>query len=158
MAETIEEAVWDITGTPEVDRVLLQDEVKLYRARAVLAYLDSPHYDYDDTVVSYENPLPVRNEEGALIGHANIALVNGRIIGDVLIEYASPERLVAETRQGVRHYPRLMGTSMGTLSASPFVDTFGKKLKVLALTVKGITLSAHASSDERLQPLGEPVL
>lgn len=158
MAETIEEAVWDITGTPDVERVIVQDEVKLYRARAILAYLDSPYHDYSDAVIAIENPLPVINDMGQLIGHAHAELVGNRIVAEVAIEYSSPERLVAETRQGVRHYPRIVGVEHCKLVGQPFIDTHGDKTYIVALTIEGITLSERASTDKRLYPLGEPVL
>jgi hypothetical protein len=160
MADTLEEAVWDIAGTPEVEKVFLQDEAKLYRTRAVLGYIENKHFDYTGSTITTEFPVvPVENDEGKLIGFANLTINKKSIWADISIDYSTPERLSAELRDGERVFPRMVGELVTREeNPSPFVDLAGGRRVVVSLKVSKVVLSSQASSDKRLQPLGEPVL
>lgn len=159
MIENAEESVGILDGAPDVERVIVQDEVKLYRVRTTVAYLDGEVFDFGPTSVSFAtNPLPVVNDEGRQIGFASpsVVLEGGprRLTAEIAIDYATEERLLAETKSE-RRYPRIFGTMR--MAAMPLFD-FQQKLTPLMLRVDAIQISRLQPSDERIVPFGEPSL
>lgn len=143
-----------------IDRVILQDEVQLYRARVVLAVLDGPVFDFGPTTVEFpDGPVPVFADDGRTqLGFASVAMELGnghfRLMADLSIDYACEERLLAETRSR-QIYPRLYGKL--SVAAIPLFD-FQAPLVPTKLLVQGIVLSRRRPADERIVALGEPVL
>lgn len=163
MSEIFDRTYSELAGDAPSDgdeRIFLQEEAKLYHAKAILAFLSSnDHYDFSQTVFTFsENPLPINNEEGKLIGFAAVERRNDRLLGDLAIDYSTPERLSAETRDGLRYYPRLVGEMFLEPASDTFLDTFGRCRAVQWMVVDGLVLSTKAPRDFRLQPLGELIL
>src|SRR5271165_966595 len=140
------------------ERVILQQDVRMYEERAILAYLDSPYFDYSKVALALEkNPFPVKNDDGDQVGFANIYAQNGKLVAEVTLDYHQPERLSAETRDGVRHWLRMNGTIVLQPSEDPFLDLLGNRQVARLISLEYLVLSTRRPSDRRLLPLGEPV-
>jgi len=144
-----------------IDRVILQDEVQLYRTRVILAHLDGPVFDFGPTTVEFPDmPVPVFADDGRTqLGFASVSLEQyvregHRLMADLSIDYACEERLLAETRSR-QIYPRIYGKL--SVAAIPLFD-FQAPLVPTKLLVQGIVLSRRRPADERIPALGEPVL
>ncbi len=69
-----------------IERVILQEEVKLWRARTELMYFDSDVYDLTDSSIELASPMPVFTDTMRQIGFASVALVEASLL------YSSPRR------------------------------------------------------------------
>jgi hypothetical protein len=160
MSESTEESVGILEGEPNVSRVIVQDEVKLYRVRATIAYLDGGVFDFGPTSVTFKsNPTPVYNDDNQQIGFADVGVVvagnsGRRIEAAIAIDYATEERLLAETKSE-RLYPRLFGSMK--MAGSALFD-FQARLVPFTLRIDGIQISRRAPADERIVPFGELAL
>lgn len=160
MAENKEEVVGDLDGEVPVERVINGDEVKLYRAHQVVAYLDGPIYDFGAASVAFGvNPLPVYTDEMKQIGFAQASIVRRGsdgmryIVADIAIDYATEERLLAETGSEKR-YPWVFGQMK--VAAVALFD-FHTRLTPLNLRIDGIQLSRLCPNDERISAFGSPL-
>lgn len=144
---------WLLEGDLGSARVIEQDEVKLYRETAIVAYLDG---EYEGLTVVDSNPTFVVDEDGRQLGSANIRIQNRKLVADIAIDYGTPERLAAETRDGVRHYVRVRGGVVIPTTYGNLVTFAQHTKKVLA--VHTLVLSTQRSEDPRIQALGEPTL
>lgn len=157
MSDIAEESLGILDGTLAIERVITQEDARLYRAKAILAYLDDSSLDFSKATITTEgNLVPIESEDGKLLGYASVDLVNNRLLAEVAIDYATPERLSAEMREGLRYYPRIRG-SIQVLDGV-FVDITPIKAQVQYLEILKLVLSTERPSDPRLQALGEPVL
>jgi hypothetical protein len=147
MGQILMENGWLLDKDLQDSRVIDQNEVKLYKEKAIIAYLDVPS-------VKVPNPTPVENDEGKIIGQAHVFIYNQKLIADVLIDYSTPERLSAETRDGVRYWVRAVG--MFEVEVDRLLD-FGKPI-VAAVQIKKLVLSTERPYDRRLLPFGDPIL
>lgn len=159
MQDNAQDSVTKLDGEPAVSRVIIQDEVKLYRARLTVAYLDGGVYDFGPTSVSFaQQPTPVYNDEHQAIGFAALSVErteNGRrIVAEVTIDYATPERLLAET-QSEKLYPWIFGSMR--MAQIPLFD-FQARLVPMTLVVHGVQFSRLRPTDERVGALGWPEL
>lgn len=151
MADIINNNEWLLGQDFEKTRVVTQEDVKLYRERTILAYLEGA------TAIAAlfaDNPVPVESDDGKLIGTANVSIQNSKLIAELVIDYATPERLNAENRDGVRHWARIVGM-LCTQPSMAFVDVSRPSL---TLTVDKLVLSTHRPADGRLLAFGEPIL
>jgi hypothetical protein len=160
MTENKEETVGDLDGEIPVERVIDGDQVKLYRTRQVVAYLDGPVYDFGAASVTFgENPIPVYTDEMKKIGFAQVSIVRRgsdgvrHIVADIAIDYATEERLLAET-QSEKLYPRVFGQMR--VAAMPLFDFF-QPITPLSLRIDGIQLSRVRTRDERISFFGSPL-
>lgn len=143
------------TNPYEMIREIDGNEVKLYQERAILSYLDTPALNAEKVKISlYKNPVPVRDDIGRHIGFASVAVVNGKLVADVTIDWQTPERLAAELRDGVRHWVRIVGAV--NYAYTPFVDLSSRE--IAQVEIDYLVLSPVAPSDPRLLPFGEPIL
>lgn len=142
-------------GLPAIERVFTDEETKLYRAHAKLMYLDGSVFDFDDTLIEFEHMLPVFSADGRKIGHAAVFYKADlkEFSADIVIDYASEERLLAEIKGSIKIYARPYGTmSFGHML---FLDP-AARLKPTRLRLQGITLSPDPGADPRCKPFGEP--
>lgn len=140
-------------------RVITQDEVKLYRTRMTVAYLDGPVYDFGPTSVAFAaSPTPVYNDDNQQIGFASLSVekteAGRRIVAEIAIDYSTPERLLAET-QSEKLFPWLFGAMRA--AQLPVFD-FQGQLPILGLMVHGVQFSRLPPTDTRICPLGWPEL
>lgn len=160
MSDSKEESVGDLSGSAPVDRVVLQDEVKLFRVRAVLTYLDGPVYDLPGKVSFGQSPVPVYSDDMVrLLGFATVVLdrdgVAPRLVADLSLDYACEERLLVET-QSAGLFARVFGSL--TCAPMPLFD-FQAPILAISLRIDGIQLTMTPPVDPRLEPLGKhPVL
>jgi hypothetical protein len=159
MSDKTEESVGSLTGPAAIERVFTQEETKVFSARAVLAYLDGPVFDFGACSVAFvSNPLTVFSDEMRPIGYAAPSIVTtagGRrvLAAEVTIDYATEERLLVETGEAL--YPRVFGTMK--IPGMALLD-FQQRFVPLNLRIDGIQLSRRAPADERIVPFGKPVL
>lgn len=137
------------------ERVVYGEEVRLYRGRVVLAYFDSPAYDFSMADILIPPEVRVLNEEGVVIGYARVETEKtaggvGRMVADVSIDYHCPERLLAEQRE-VWAVPDLV------VESDPYVTNFKQPPVVLQVALRGIWLARTKLPDDRIAPLGSPV-
>jgi hypothetical protein len=156
MSENTQENVGTLDGDAPVERVITQDEVKLYRSKGVVTYLDGGIYDFGAASVTFKaNPVPVLNDDNKTIGFASVTVVrdeSGRrsLVADIAIDYSTEERLLAET--GEKLWPRVFGTMR--FAALPLFD-FQQRLTPTYLRIDGIQISRVAPSDERIPRFGQ---
>lgn len=158
MSENTEESVGALDGEAPVERVVVQEEVKLFRARQVVSYLDGPVYDFAAASLGFNgSPLPVFDEHMKKIGFASTTVVRDdgarRIFADISIDYATETRLLAETGS-VKLYPHLFGQMK--FGAIPLFD-FHQRLTPTYLRIDGIQISRLRPSDERISVFGSPL-
>lgn len=140
-------------------KIFVGDEVKTYQTKVILSYLDSPFLNYNrNTRFILENPIPVRNDDGRDIGYADVFLRNGRLVADLSLDYATPERLASETRTGLQYFPHVKGIIDVDDGPDWSLDLYGKRKTVRALTVLSIKLLPFPTEDVRLDSLGKPML
>lgn len=144
-------------GVPE--REVKQEDVRLFRAKTALSYLDSAVYDFAPTEVEFQqNPVPVYGEDMKQVGYASVYLdqtAGGvqRLMADVTIDGATEERLLAET-QSVKLYARPFG--LMAVAAMPLFD-FQARITPVRLRIDGVQLIRQKPFDERLAPFGSLV-
>jgi len=97
---------WLLDQDLDKARVIEQEDARVFRATAIAAYLDR---EFESASLSAMSPCPVQDEEGKIIGFADVYEKNRKIVVEMVIDNATPERLTAEMREGVRHYARLRG-------------------------------------------------
>lgn len=142
-------------STP-IDRVILQEEVKLWRCERTVAYLDSPVYNFDETELEIASPVPVYSPEMEKIGFASVRLDHdGKepcLVASISIDYATEERFEAELN--IRPlYPRVFGRMVASQTESVF--DFQARLKVHRLLIEGVKLTITPPTDARILKLPE---
>lgn len=134
-----DEPIGTLEGPSAIDRVIDETTAKTFNITAVLAELDNA------VKVQFENPVPVKNEDGKLIGFATLHRSGHRVLGELFIDYATPERLTIETKA-----EKLYGRAAGTVSV--FLvggsDTF---------SISHVLVTSSNEGFPR-PPLGEPIL
>lgn len=121
----------DVAELDVPDRVIDGSESRLYRFRKIVS-TQNVRFSSIGT-----NPVPVYGEAG-VIGFASLWIAGTMLIADFAIDYATPERLSAETRTGLRYYPLL---------------TWSVKDGVMA--IDGVSLSVSRPADKAVSPIGE---
>lgn len=139
-----------------------ESEVRIYRTTVILGDLSSPEYKMMG--VAAKTPIPVYSEDGLLLGHAGIRLVNRKLVADIAIDYACEERLLAETGA-----ERLWAWLVGELkivvplqlglgpNGSAGID-LSIPLRGSYLHVEEIIINHTPPHDQRMGRFGEPVL
>lgn len=154
----------DLPAETEADRVITQESAQVYRARVLLAVLDSPHYDFSDAHITSANPVPVFGYESSdKIGFAAVSLEEGegktpKLVADLTIDYSTPERL--EIEEG-RLYARVAGEWDGHASEEEdafLLDFYGERVKIDEVRIAYIVLAPEKPRDARILPVGRPVL
>src|SRR5690349_319432 len=118
-----DEQVGDLGPDAPVDRVILQDDARVFRCAAVLTYMDTGVYNVL-VEPKYENPVPVFSGKNK-IGYANVVTEgdpltpNRRLVASIVIDYSTEERLLVEIGEE-RLYARYFGR-LG-VPASPYFD------------------------------------
>jgi hypothetical protein len=132
-----------------IERVISQQDVRLYRAQVFLLE-STPTHSFSGAHVEYLNPLPVYDSTGRLIGGATIVqrALDGSVRVDLVFDYAVPERLDIETDQPVYAHPRgLFYFTSHPQPLSPYDgNDFDQRSRVSVVKLKGITLSNRKSS------------
>lgn len=155
-----DEPIGPLEGEVPIERVVVMEETRLYRAKAVLAYFDSPVFDLSRTSFSCDSdPVEVYDASGRRIGFARVEVDqtwggSPRIVADISIDYATEERFLAETKSE-KIYARFFGRL--TLPATPLFD-FHKPLVPSKLSIDGVMLTRDRPTDPRLEPFGGLVL
>ena len=148
------EPIGKLDGQVDIERVIVQDEVKLWRSHAVLSYLDGPVYDFDGALVEIVNPVPVFSDDMKRIGFATASIEYlghdpHRIVADLILDYATEERFLTEMNIKPL-YPRIFGRL--ALPAMPLFD-FRSPIKISKLVLQGIQISHNPPADPRLNKL-----
>lgn len=158
-----EVAVDDAEKDPEplppvaaIERVITEEEGKTYRARAALVKtLEGPFDTKNFQGFTFANPVPVLSADGRNIGFANLEWDGRQLMAEVVIEYASQERLLAETGQKI--YARPEGYVALAASKNAYVD-FQELIEVTHARIEAIRLTTDAPRDVSIDPLGKPVV
>lgn len=160
-----QEVIGELDGPPVVERVVTGD-TKTLQLKTVLSYLDGVGYDFSEAVLELpEGPVPVYSEaDRRVIGSASVAIEGNRLVADLFIDYATPERLSIEN--GEKLYARAFGDFDSYDCDDADLDSktdrfsleFGSHVKhVLDVYVEWILISATPRQDRRIDPLGKPV-
>lgn len=142
----------------EIDRVFTDSDARLLRVKAHLVDLYSTWYVPNNTRLQVENPLPVRSEDGRLLGYASAVVEGHRLVADIAIDYATPERLTIQNGS-----PPLYAVPVGEVKVAfhAFLSDWDltKPLAASLIAVSGIVLSATPSSAvQKPEPLSVSVL
>lgn len=88
-----------------IDKVVLEEEVKLFRANVILLPLWSSFYDWSEAKLEWPSPVPVTDDSCFRIGSADV-YSDGRFIrAKVVIDYQCPERFNIQTGQDIYAHP-----------------------------------------------------
>lgn len=139
-----------------VEKVIKQEDTRLLRVRAVVGTFRSEVFDYDRAELIVTNPVEVVSEDGESLGWASVYLDGMRVIADMVLDYATPERLSYENGESL--YAQAQGTmdfnvldfeQRGTLdfSGRPY------RVRVLDVTVLKVVVTAKPT-DDSLDPIG----
>lgn len=162
MSEDIEfsiEVVEPFTKALTPESVVELDGIKTYSTPAVIADLRNSHLNFRSGRVSFDNPIPVKSDDGRTIGYASVEERDGKLVGLLSIDYATPERLSLETRS-----ERLFAWAVGQIrygyrwrEDAGFIDFIGRRMDVEWYDIYAIVL-------RRIQPepnalaVGEAIL
>src|SRR5688572_30335510 len=91
-----QEPIGDVSGEIAFDKVINLNDVKLFRRKAVVAYLEGAVYDFGPASVSFDNPVPVFDDDDKKLGYAVLKKEGNRLIADISIDYQCEERLLIE--------------------------------------------------------------
>lgn len=151
---------YDFLDYPELnERIYFENDVKIYQTKAILSYLNSPFLEFSrNTRYLILNPIPVHNDDGKEIGFADVFLINNRLVANISLDYATPERLASETKEGLQYYPHVKGILELEEEMEWRLDLYGKRKKVLGLEILSIKLLPYPTEDPRLDSLGKPIL
>lgn len=136
----------------EIDRVFTDSEVRLLRIRATLLELSPTWYDPHNTRIQLENPLPIRSEDGRLLGYASVSMEGSRLVADMSIDYATPERLTIQNGS-----PPLYAVPVGEVKFAHHVSLSdwnpGKPTSACLLSVWGVTFVDVPTFSNNPEPL-----
>ena len=130
-----------LDGPAPVERVILQEEVKLFEIKTLLAQLSSSVYDLSNLPSLSHDLVPVFSEDDKKLGFASLYIEDNAIYAAMAIDFSSEERLLIET--GEKLYARFYGR-IG-VPGSKYMD-LQKKLSVTKLIVDGIVLTREGTS------------
>lgn len=128
-----------------LEKVIDESSAKIFNIKLDVFYLDNENmlsrkHKYSKCQVVVNNPVPVKNDCGWIIG-SSVVEVEGKIVtADIFIDYSTPERLDMETKNG-NIYPHLDGF------ATDLTDDGWCKF-----VVSGIILGKHPNVDSRVRP------
>jgi hypothetical protein len=155
-----EEPILSLSHLAPPDTVYDQADIKLYRARIVLDYVDRTAYDLSKTKyrVPADAPVKVFDGDDRLIGFGSIVFVKNHFEADIAVDYATEERLLIETGE-IKIYGRLRGhLQMPRRLEDQYVLDLQSKPAVDTMVVSDIILSRVKPGDDRVLPVGAPVL
>jgi hypothetical protein len=139
-----------------IEKVTLQEEVKLFRCTTVLAYTDSKVFGLRSTEFEIPNPVPVHDQNNRRVGFALVEIKQGfggrYLQAEISMDYATEERLLVQNGE------RLWAYAFGTLRVNPKslqVFDFQRPLTVEHLKIEGVQILARAPTDHRLDPIRE---
>lgn len=141
---------------PVIERVITEEDGKTYRARACLVKtIEGPFATDGFRGFSFPNPVPVHSVDGRRIGFAELEWDGKQLMAEVVIDYASQERLLIET--GEKLYARPVGVVVLKNTDDPCID-FQDPIEIVRARVEKVLLTTTAPRDERIDPLGKPVV
>jgi len=143
---------WLLDQDLDKARVIEQEDARVFRATAIAAYLDR---EFESASLPAMSPCTVQDEEGKIIGFADVYEKNRKIVVEMVIDNATPERLTAEMREGVRHYARLRGIVHRRSRGDGLIEFTSVQYSVI---VEAVVLSTEKPSDPRVAAVGEPLL
>lgn len=141
----------DINPLPEqieIERVIDGNETKTYECKGTVLMLDNNVAGdrYKGCEVGFTNPVPVKSDDGTLIGHCVLEVVGRRVEGHFFLNYHTPERLELETKDlGVKLYPEITAQEAIDTSVSPWVVAY--------CHIDEIRLTSAEPFDLRIEPL-----
>ena len=135
----------------EPTRLIEQGDARTFATHAILLDMapgKSELYDYSDTALLNDAPVPVVGSEGRQIGWASVSQVGTKLVAAIKIDFHCPERLSIEAGEKVY--------------AVSSIERFGPEFSngviapVEAVEVTSICLdSLVRSSDLHIPPVGE---
>ena len=139
----------------EVDRVIDVAETKTLVLNGVIAHLSSGSFNFTDTNIFLDNPVPVLGLSESVVGYANISLQGQSLVAEVSLRYDSEERLLVENGENI--YPHLNGEMVldGKVSFKGALNLHSSKSPVANLYIDSIFLSRSPSTNSALPPLGK---
>lgn len=139
----------------EIDRVFTDSDARLLRVKTVLVDLSPAWYDPVNTRLQLESPIPVRSEDGRLLGYASAVVEGHRLVADIAIDYATPERLTIQNGS-----PPLYAIPVGEVKVdfhASLSNWEGKPVYASLLSVWGISVSTRPAHS-KTEPLSVSVL
>lgn len=141
-----------------IERVVDNSTAKTFPVKAVLAILDSPHLTFNFMELNVDNPVPVYSADRKILGYASVFVEGNKLLAEGSIDYASPERLSIETNSEKLY----LGLFEGFVDSEPMyssdVDLYGCKSDVFEIVVGSLRIAPYKPQDDRLEPVGKPVL
>lgn len=165
-ADLVEDVIGDLSGPLPIEPYHDQESARTFSGKGVVAVLDSPFFDFSDTTVLIDGEVPavrVVDDQGRLLGYANLSLQGPKLVAAFSIRYDSPERLSLETQSPLMYFQvrgRLdwhLDVPDETVEAG-VLDLLGSKVVVDVIKVDALVLSQNKPKDDRVSPIGPPVL
>lgn len=129
------------------DKIL--EETPVYTCNGTVLYLDDENQSngdlYAGAEVAFENPVPVKDDAGKLIGFADLSVVGKAVEAQCFLDYHTPERLSIET-SSEKLYPSLV-------AQETLIKMDDDNWHIMYILIKGITLTRNPQPDSRITHL-----
>ena len=122
---------------------------RLYRTTQAVCFFDSETHDFSKTKFSWDRPTKICIDEKT-IGFASLYFDGNKLMASMAIDYASEERLLAETQE-IKLYPQVHSFLQ---YGSKLLNDFSQKVPVLSVEVQRIMLSREKPIDARIVSFG----
>lgn len=131
----------------DTDFSIVEDkDFKVFEFESNVFHLDDEEYlrlkaGFSGCKVTTNNPRPVLNDSGKVIGTVNLDIQGSTLVGHFFLDYSTPERLNIEANE-VPLYPHL--SFRGIFVRAPEMD------RCEAMEIDSVTLSINPTKDYRI--------
>lgn len=134
----------------------------VFNVVSILAYLDNPNVNYIFVNEQSGNLIPIYNDERRLLGYADVYVKGERLVAELAIDFATPERLNIENDDQPL-FARIVGEYQvePDLHSNdyPLIDIVGGDIKpTFNINISEIYVTSESPLDDRIDSLGKPVL
>lgn len=127
------------------DRIFTDEDAKTFTKNVEVFIFDTHNVvDYTGCLVTYDSTVPLKNDDGKIIGSAVLSMDHNILVADMFIDYSTPERLNIETGS-IPVYPHL--------EFEPELEVERGSHKATKVHVVGISLSMFQPQDNRIGPV-----
>ncbi len=136
-----------VSGDVSFDRIL--EESPVFTCSGTVLYLDDENRSngdlYAGAEVAFENPVPVKDDSGKLIGFADLTVVGKVVEAQCFLDYHTPERLSIET-SSEKLYPSLV-------AQETLIQMDDGQWHIIYVLIKGLSITREQHPNNRITHL-----
>lgn len=137
-----------LVGELPADRII-SEPTPVYVCNGTILYLDDKNTSsgdfYSGAEIAYENPVPVKDDTGKLIGFADLSVDSNAVEAKFFLDYHTPERLSIET-SSEKLYPSLSAQEQ-------LMEMEDNHWHIIYMLIDEIVLTKNPQPDSRILPL-----